>query len=160
MYSERAETDNDERWLRLAVSIAYKNAAQGGRPFGAVLVRHDEVLAEAVNEIHMTDNPTDHAELLLIRRASEEVGGDFNNCIIYASGHPCPMCLGAMYLCGISRVVYGASNQVAEPYGLSTDVIYRQFSLPLNEQYMKIRYLPTADVTDLYQDWKILNDRH
>ncbi|MCZ3003893.1 nucleoside deaminase, partial [Acinetobacter baumannii] len=88
--------------------------------FGAVLTLNGEVLVEAVNEIHLTQDPTAHAELLAIRAASQRVGARLEGCVIYASGQPCPMCLSAMYLCGVARVVFAASNAMAEPFGLST----------------------------------------
>ena len=99
---------DDQRHLQRAVALAQDNVARGGRPFGAVLVKHGEVLVEAVNQIHLDQDPTAHAEMLAMRRASQQLGTRLEGCVIYASGQPCPMCLGAMYLCGVSRVVFAA----------------------------------------------------
>eukprot|EP01132_Coremiostelium_polycephalum_P011930 gene11930-14594_t len=86
----------------------------------AVQLAKANVLVEAVNEIHLSRDPTAHAEMLAIRAASQQLGPRLDGCVIYASGQPCPMCLSAMHLCGISRVVFAASNDVAAPFGLST----------------------------------------
>ncbi len=87
---------NDERFLRQAIELAYANSANGGRPFGAVLVRNGEVVATGVNEILATNDPTAHAELTAIRAASRALGTpNLEGSAVYASGHPCPMCMAA-----------------------------------------------------------------
>ena len=148
---------NDEYYLNRAVELAARNVAEGGRPFGAVLVKNDHVLVEAVNSIHLSHDPTAHAELLAIRSASQQLGTRLDGCVIYASGQPCPMCLGAMYLFGVSRVVYAATNQQAEPFGLSTAAIYQQMALPLSDQQLPVRHLPQPAMTAIYQNWKALH---
>ncbi|MCS4248459.1 nucleoside deaminase [Pseudomonas sp. BIGb0164] len=149
---------DDHPHLQRAIALARANVSQGGRPFGAVLTHNGELLAEAVNEIHLTQDPTAHAELLAIRAASRLLGARLEGCVIYASGQPCPMCLSAMYLCGVERVVFAASNAMAEPFGLSTAVIGQQVGLPLDEQRLPIQHLPDAAMTTLYQQWKTLHD--
>lgn len=149
---------NDQPPLQRAIALARANVAQGGRPFGAVLTRHGQVLVEAVNEIHLSQDPTAHAELLAIRAASRQLGARLEGCVIYASGQPCPMCLSAMYLCGVERVVFAASNAMAEPFGLSTATIGQQVGLPLNEQSLPIQHVPDEAMTALYHHWKTLHD--
>lgn len=149
--------NNDEIYLQRAVELAANNVTAGGRPFAAVLVRHDQVIVEAVNSIHISQEPTAHAEMLAIRGASQQLGARLDGCVIYASGQPCPMCLGAMYLCGVSRVVYAATNQQAEPFGLSTAAIYQQMALPLSDQQLPVRHLPQPAMTAIYQNWKALH---
>ncbi|WP_339467553.1 nucleoside deaminase [Pseudomonas lurida] len=148
---------DDHLHLQRAIRLAQANVAHGGRPFGAVLTRNGEVLVDAVNEIHLTQDPTAHAELLAIRAASKLLGARLDGCVIYASGQPCPMCLSAMYLCGVERVVFAASNAMAEPFGLSTAAIGQQVGLPLSEQRLNIEHLPDAAMTALYREWKTLH---
>ncbi|NWF14390.1 nucleoside deaminase [Pseudomonas reactans] len=148
---------DDHQHLQRAIQLAQTNVAQGGRPFGAVLTRDGGVLVEAVNEIHLTQDPTAHAELLAIRAASRQLGTRLDGCVIYASGQPCPMCLSAMYLCGVERVVFAASNEMAEPYGLSTAAIGQQLGLPVSEQRLPIQHLPDEAMTTLYHQWKTLH---
>jgi tRNA(Arg) A34 adenosine deaminase TadA len=145
---------DDQHYLQRAVELARRNVQQGGRPFGALLVRNGRVLAEAVNEIHLSQDPTAHAEMLAIRAASRQLGPRLDDCVIYASGQPCPMCLAAMYLCGVSRAVFAASNEQAQPFGLSTAAIYQQLSKPLEAQRLPLLHLPQAAMIALYQDWQ------
>jgi tRNA(Arg) A34 adenosine deaminase TadA len=149
---------DDQQHLHHAVQLAKTNVAAGGRPFGAVLVRDGKVLVEAVNEIHLSQDPTAHAEMLAIRAASHQLGPRLEGCVIYASGQPCPMCLSAMYLCGISRVVFAASNEVAAPFGLSTAAIYQQMALPLAEQKLPVQHMHQAAMQALYGEWQALHD--
>jgi tRNA(Arg) A34 adenosine deaminase TadA len=149
---------DDQQHLHHAMQLAKANVAAGGRPFGAVLVRDGKVLVEAVNEIHLSRDPTAHAEMLAIRAASQQLGPRLDGCVIYASGQPCPMCLSAMHLCGISRVVFAASNDVAAPFGLSTAAIYQQLALPLAEQKLPVQHLPQAVMQALYREWQALHD--
>src|SRR5690554_2736491 len=95
-----------QRYLYQAIELARQNIASGGRPFGAVVVRDDQVIATGVNEIHLSHDVTDHAELLAIRAAARGHGPKaLHGSAVYASGHPCPMCLAAMRMAGVQTVV-------------------------------------------------------
>ncbi len=145
-----------ERYLQQAIELARQNMQNGGRPFGAVIVREGEVLATGVNEILSRRDPTAHAEMMAIRTASQTLGSaDLGGCTVYASGHPCPMCMAAMRMSGIGAVFYAYSNEDGAAHGLSTAAIYADLAKPFAEQSMQIRYLPVRpdSVTDLYVEW-------
>jgi guanine deaminase len=146
-----------ERFLREAIDLARENVRRrGGRPFGAVIVKDGAVVATGVNEIAATQDPTAHAELQAIRAASQALGSPrLDGCEVFASGHPCPMCLAAMYLTGIREVTYAYSNEDGEPYGLSTASIYEEMAKPLAAQTIKTAYLPVRpEGEDLYDLWR------
>ncbi len=144
------------RFLCQAIELAHANVEAGGRPFGAVVVRAGEVIATAVNETHLSRDVTDHAELLAIRAAARTHGPEaLKGSAVYASGHPCPMCLAAMRLAGVGEVAYAYSNEDGAPFNLSTADIYAELRKPFPEQSMTIRHVPTRleARTDLYDDW-------
>jgi len=148
---------NAQQYLREAIRLARANMEAGGRPFGAVLVRDGQVLATAVNQIHETHDPTSHAELNAIRAASQRLGSpSLAGSAVYASGHPCPMCMAAMRLAGVTEVAYAYSNDDGEPFGLSTAAIYADLARPFAEQSMKIAYVPVRQEgePDLYEAWQ------
>ena len=148
---------NAQHYLREAIRLAQANMEKGGRPFGAVIVRGDEVVATGVNEILTTNDPTSHAELNAIRAASQKLGSpSLAGCAVYASGHPCPMCMAAMRLAGVTDVAYAYSNDDGEPFGLSTAAIYADLARPFAEQSMHIRYMPVRldGEVDLYAEWQ------
>jgi tRNA(Arg) A34 adenosine deaminase TadA len=148
-----------DRFLAQAVELARKNVRNGGRPFGAVVVRGDTAIAEGVNEVASTRDPTAHAELLAIRAASRALGtARLEGCRVFASGHPCPMCLSAMYLSGIAEAVYAHTNEDGAPYGLSTAPIYAELAKPLAAQALKIGHTPVrCDGPHRYEMWRAAN---
>lgn len=148
---------SEQGFLSEAIELARANVEKGGRPFGAVIVKDGSVIASGVNEILRTNDPTSHAELNAIRKASQKLhSANLAGCTVYASGHPCPMCMAAMRMSGIGEVVYAYSNEDGALYGLSTAAIYAELAKPFAEQSMKIRYEPVRleSHTDLYLDWK------
>jgi guanine deaminase len=145
-----------ERFLCEAIDLARENLRNGGRPFGAVVVKDGAVIATGVNEVTTAQDPTAHAELQAIRAASRALGSlRLDGCAIYASGQPCPMCLAAMHVTGVSEVTYAYSSEDAEPYGLSRADIYAEMAKPLAQQSIKATYLPIRpDGSDLYEMWR------
>ena len=88
-----------EHYLKMALDLARQNAERGGRPFASVIVKDGKVVATAINAVAATGDPIAHAETEAIRAAAKALKSDqLDGCILYASGHPCPMCLAAMYV--------------------------------------------------------------
>ncbi|MDR6712848.1 tRNA(Arg) A34 adenosine deaminase TadA [Pseudomonas hunanensis] len=146
---------SNEQFMREALDLARANIHAGGRPFGAVLVYQGQVLARAVNEIHSTQDPTSHAEMQAIRKAAQALGqARLDGAEIFASGHPCPMCLAAMHLCGIERAWFAYDNSEGEPFGLSTAEVYAQMARPPQQQSLPLRSLKPSGEAHLYQEWQ------
>ena len=125
----------DKQFLQQAISLAKENVKAGGRPFGAVIVRDGAVVATGVNQMLELNDPTAHAELMALRQAGETLKRTrLEDCVVYASGQPCPMCLAAMRMAGISRIIYAYSNQDAEPFGLSTEAIAQSLRVEPQQQ--------------------------
>lgn len=148
---------NAERFLCQAIELARENIAMGGRPFGAVVVKDGNVVATGVNEVLTTNDPTAHAEMSAIRAAAQALGApSLAGCAVYASGNPCPMCMAAMRMAGVTQVAYAYSNEDGEAYGLSTAAVYADLAKPFAEQSMKIAYVPVRPEgqADLYGEWQ------
>jgi len=98
-------------WMRLALRQAQMAFEQGEVPIGAVIVHNDQVIAEAYNEKEQRKDPTAHAEVLAIRRASEILGSwRLTDAIMYVTLEPCPMCAGAIVQSRLKRIVYGCAD--------------------------------------------------
>jgi len=144
-----------QAFMQLALAEARANILEGGRPFGAVLVRDGQVIARAANGIHLDHDPTAHAELLAMRAAGRALGSPrLDGCVIYASGQPCPMCLAAMHLSGVAAAYYAYANADGEPYGLSTAAVYAQMALPLDQQHLPVQRLTPEGEEGLYRAWQ------
>lgn len=145
-----------ETFMREAIALARANIDEGGRPFGAVVVRDGQVVARAVNTIHVSHDPTAHAELEAIRAASRVLGSArLDGCEVYASGHPCPMCLAAMHLCGVQAAYYAYSNEEGEPFGLSTAAVYAEMARPPRQHLtLPLHPLRPQGEDGLYRAWQ------
>ncbi|XP_048572710.1 guanosine deaminase-like isoform X1 [Triticum urartu] len=114
-----AAQDREHKFLSIAVEEAYRAVDRGhGRPFGAVVVRNDQVVVSCHNMVVKNTDATAHAEVTAIREACKKLGKiDLSDCEMYASCEPCPMCFGAVRLSRIKRLVYGATAETAIAMG-------------------------------------------
>ena len=144
-------------FMEKAVRLAAENVKEGGQPFGAVLVKDDEVLAEGVNELHMKYDVSGHAELLAIRHAQEKLQThDLSGTTMYASGCPCPMCLTSMYYAGIEDIYYCASIEETKAAGLGpAEIIYADLAKPNEERRIVMKEMPLAEgLENPMTEWK------
>lgn len=133
--------------MERAVELAIENVRDGGQPFGAVLVKNNNVVAEGVNELHKKYDVSGHAELLAIRRAQEQLQtNNLSGYTMYASGEPCSMCLTAMYFAGIEKVFYCTSVEDAVEVGLErSKVIYEEIQKTKKERTLSMTQLPLKE---------------
>ncbi|WP_432533038.1 nucleoside deaminase [Kineococcus arenarius] len=119
----------EEYFLDRAVELATKNVAEGGGPFGAVLVRGGELLATGQNRVTRDNDPTAHAEVQAIRAACRRAGTfSLAGSTLYSSCEPCPMCLASSLWARVDRVVYAADRDDAARGGFDDRAFYELFS--------------------------------
>lgn len=115
----------DQHWLARAVDLAVANVADGGGPFGAVVVRDGELVATGQNRVTRDLDPTAHAEVTAIRAACQALGTfALDGCTLYASCEPCPLCLTASLWARLDRVVYAADRHDAARGGFDDLAFY------------------------------------
>lgn len=103
--------DQHRQFMKLAIDNAHIAYNNGDIPVGALIVKNNQVIASAYNEVEYRKDPTAHAELSVIKKATELLGDKFLcGCTLYVNLEPCPMCSGAIVLSRISELVYGASD--------------------------------------------------
>ncbi len=114
----------------IQLSIEGVQSGQGG-PFGAVIVREGRIIAEGMNRVTSTNDPTAHAEVLAIRQACEKLGGfELKDCELYTSCEPCPMCLGAIYWARLSRIYFANTAEDAAKIGFDDSFLYEELKQP------------------------------
>lgn len=153
----RSRRDMMDQFMKRAVDLAVENVHNGGGPFGAVLVKDGEIVAEGVNELHEKYDISGHAELLAIRKAQEDLQThDLSGYVMYASGEPCPMCLSAMYMSGIREGYYCASIEDAAEVGIDGSVkLYADLKKSRAERSLKMKHMPLEDgQTDPMKLWQ------
>ncbi len=147
-------TAEDARWITRAVRLATVNVAQGGGPFGALIVRDGAVLAEGQNRVTVELDPTAHAEVVAIRRACA-AAGDFAlvGATLYTSCEPCPLCLSAALWARVSRVVYAADRHDAADGGFDDREFYELFTRDRSEWDVVIEADPIPSAVAPFTAW-------
>lgn len=146
---------SDHGFLKRAVDIAYDHMRSGeGKPFGAVLVLNGKPLAEGWNSVFASKDMTAHAELMAIRRASKVLGhGDLSGSVLYASGEPCPMCMGAMYLAGVARCFYATTWEEAKAIGVQSEQIRAEYEKSPAERRIPSIHAPMPEASAAFEEW-------
>ena len=122
--------------MRKAIELSIKSVRNGGGPFGAVIAREGEIIAEGSNGVTIYNDPTAHAEVTAIRKACEKLGTfELKGCEIYTSCEPCPMCLGAIYWAHLDKIYYANDRKDAAEIGFDDDFIYQE--IEVKPQYRK-----------------------
>jgi tRNA(Arg) A34 adenosine deaminase TadA len=154
-------TEPRDRFLQAALVLAEENARSGrGGPFGAVVVKDGEIVAEGVNLVTGGNDPTAHAEIMAIREACRRLNTfDLSGCELYASCEPCPMCLGAVYWARLDRLVYAATRQDAATAGFDDALIYDEISLAPRDRSLTTIQMAHPGRGLPFAAWAALADR-
>ncbi|NRD77779.1 nucleoside deaminase [Bacillus sp. BRMEA1] len=135
----------NEMYMRMAVDIALENVLTNrGGPFGAVIVRNGHLISIGRNQVTVRNDPTAHAEIEAIRAACKYLNTfQLEDCEIYTSGEPCPMCLGAIYWARLKAIYYASTSKDAAQIGFQDDYIFKQYTLPVEQRSIPmVRIIP------------------
>ncbi len=147
-------TEQDKAWMREAIRLADESVKNGGGPFGAVVVKDDELVAGSANSVTINNDPTAHAEVNAIRAACRKLNTfDLTGCVIYTSCEPCPMCLGAIYWAHIDRIYYGNTRKDARDIAFADDFIYEELERPLAKRTVPILPLLRDEAIHTFRLW-------
>lgn len=150
----------DTRWIARAIQLAEENVRAGGGPFGAVIVRDGQLIAEGVNEVTLVNDPTAHAEVTAIRAAGKALGSfDLSGTEVYASCEPCPMCLGAIYWARIDVVYFAADRHDAANAGFADEFIYQEFASGPALRRIPLNHVLHPDSRRPFTLWRLKENR-
>ncbi len=150
----------DREIMQRAIDLAAESVRKGGGPFGAVVVKDGEVIAESANSVTPDNDPTAHAEVNAIRLACKKLGTFMlDGCEIYASCEPCPMCLGAIYWAHITKIYYAGNRADAAKAGFDDDFIYREINInPEKRSVPAFNFMPEEGAA-VFKLWLDKEDR-
>lgn len=149
-----------KEYMRKAIELSAENIRNGGGPFGAVIVRGDEIVATGVNRVTCNCDPTAHAEVSAIRAASAKLGTfDLSGCEIYTSCEPCPMCLGAIYWAHLDKIYYANTKADAKAIDFDDSFIYDELALPLEKRHLTILPLMRDRAIKAFEKWADKSDK-
>jgi guanine deaminase len=146
----------DNPFMARAIQLSLNNVQSGrGGPFGAVVVKDGNIVAEAANLVTATNDPTAHAEVLAIREACKKLRVfDLEGCEIYSSCEPCPMCLGAIYWARLARVYFANAAADASKVGFDDSLIYREIAQPHSQRQIPMIQMMRKQALAAFRAWE------
>lgn len=150
-----------EELMRRAIAVSENSVRNGGGPFGAVIASKDgEIIAEASNSVTIDHDPTAHAEVNCIRKATAKLGTfDLAEYDIYTSCEPCPMCLGAIYWAHLDKIYYANDRKDAAAIGFDDDFIYQELELKNEDRHKKMELLLPEEAKKAFEMWAQSTDK-
>jgi tRNA(Arg) A34 adenosine deaminase TadA len=150
-----------QKFMRAAIRISLaKMRANEGGPFGAVVVRKGRIVGRGWNRVTSTNDPTAHAEVSAIRDACRRLRTfQLDECELYTSCEPCPMCLAAIYWARFRKVFYANTRKDAARIAFDDDFIYQEVSRPIARRKIPMRQLLRAEAQEAFAEWATKADR-
>ena len=149
-----------EELMRRAIKLSADSVANGGGPFGAVIVRDGEIVAEGSNGVTILNDPTAHAEVSAIRQACKKLNSfDLTGCEICTSCEPCPMCLGAIYWAHIDKIYYANDRKDAANIGFDDELIYQEMEVQPQYRKKPSEILLNNEAIKVFQQWTEKTDK-
>jgi tRNA(Arg) A34 adenosine deaminase TadA len=149
------------KFMREAIRLSIQMMRRGqGGPFGAVVVRKGKIVGRGSNQVTSANDPTAHAEIVAIRAACKRLKTfQLDDCDLYTSCEPCPMCLSAIYWARLGNVFYANTRQDAARIDFDDDLIYREVALPIGKRTLKMKQLLHAEALAAFAEWQRKTDK-
>tara|TARA_A100001011_G_scaffold353445_1_gene394998 strand:- start:802 stop:1269 length:468 start_codon:yes stop_codon:yes gene_type:complete len=142
-------------FMKRAILLSIQNIGNNGGPFGCVIVKDNEIIAEGVNRVTLNNDPTAHAEIVAIRKACKKLNTfDLKGCELYSSCEPCPMCLSAIYWSHIDKVYFGNSREDAAKIKFDDKFIYDELALEISERKIPISQISRDEAIEAFNLWE------
>lgn len=147
--------DIHKKFLIEALAIASDSIKHSGGPFGALVVKDDQIIAIGANAVVKTNDPTAHAEIVAIRRACQKLKTyQLKGYTLYSSCEPCPMCLSALYWARIDALYFALSRDDAAAIGFDDAFIYKEVALRPEERSLKTEHILIPQAKDIFVMWQ------
>ena len=147
--------------MQAAIELAREGMLAGkGGPFGCVIVKGEEIVGRGSNMVISTMDPTAHAEVVAIRDACKNIGNfQLDDCEVYTSCEPCPMCLGALYWARVKKVVYANTRYDAAAIEFDDDFIYQEIPKPLEARTLSCVHVTLPEAQNVFKEWMNKSDK-
>ena len=151
----------NKKYMREAIRLSIDMMRRGkGGPFGAVVVKGNRIVGRGSNEVTSGNDPTAHAEIVAIRDACRRLKTfQLDECDLYTSCEPCPMCLSAMYWARVRSVFYGNTRRDAARIAFDDDFIYREVALPIRKRKLVMKQLLRDEALKAFTEWETKADK-
>jgi guanine deaminase len=157
-----SNTDH-EKFLRRAIELSARASLEysTGGVFGAVVVRDGKIVAEGMNRVVASHDPTWHAEMEAIRLACITLQSfKLKGCTLYTAGEPCPMCMATAYWAEIDRIFYSATVEDAFTYGQFDDrYIFKELALPPERRKISMQQMLREEAVEVWKKYQAKPDK-
>jgi tRNA(Arg) A34 adenosine deaminase TadA len=151
----------EQKFMAEAILLSQNGVRNNeGGPFGCVIVKNDKIIGRGNNRVTSANDPTAHAEVVAIRDACKNLGTfQLEDCEVYSSCEPCPMCLGAIYWARPKLVYYANSREDAASIGFDDSMIYEELAIELGKRRIPIINLGREEALKVFKEWQNKSDK-
>lgn len=149
------DQSNHTLFMREAIRLSKVAIDNGeGGPFGCVIVKNDTIVGKGYNNVTSTNDPTAHAEITAIRDACKNLKTfQLNDCVMYTSCEPCPMCFGAIYWARLMRVFFANTKKDAARIGFDDAFIYEEITVTMEERSIPMHNISREEALVVFDQW-------
>lgn len=154
-------TDSERKFMLEAIRLAQNGVdADVGGPFGAVVVKANEIVGRGWNQVTSSNDPTAHAEIMAIREACKNLDSfQLDGCVLFTSCEPCPMCLGAIYWARPERIYYACDRKDAAKVGFDDQFIYDEVARDVRDRKIETINLLRDEALAVFENWEKKSDK-
>lgn len=159
--TENPQRPGSEVFMARVIELSRESMnSKNGGPFGALVVRGNDIISEGTNSVTSTNDPTAHAEIVAIRRACSKLKTfQLEGCDIYCSCEPCPMCLGAIYWARPRAVYFAGERADAAQAGFDDAFIYEELMVQPAGRRIPMEQMMRAEAMKVLAEWKAKPDK-
>ena len=151
---------NNSQFMLKAIELSIKSAKAKGGPFGCVIVKNNQIIAEGHNQVTSNNDTTAHAEIVAIRNACTKLNNFFlKGCDLYTSCEPCPMCLSAIYWSHVDNIYYANTRMDAKDIDFDDSFIYSEVKKDINERKIKMIQINRDEALEAFKIWQNKEDK-
>ena len=153
-------TDEDKKYMTVAIRLSEQSITDGGGPFGAIVVKDGKVIGRGTNCVTTSNDPTAHAEIVAIREACKILNSfQLEGCTLYTSTEPCPMCFGAIYWARLDKVCFANTREDAAHIHFDDTLIYNEIAVPHNKKKIPFVQLMREEAQVAFSVWNEKGDK-
>ena len=152
--------NKSKNFMTRAIELSLASVRSNGGPFGCVIVKNNEIIAEGSNKVTIINDPTAHAEIVTIRKACKALNNfNLEGTEMYTSCEPCPMCLSAIYWSHIDKIYYGNTRLDAAKIGFDDNYIYNELSKKKSQRKIPMQQINQEDAIKVFKEWELKLDK-
>jgi len=148
------------QFMKRAIELSVESVNNGGGPFGSVIVKDNKIIAEGYNKVTSNNDPTAHGEIVAIREACKKLNNfSLNQCELYSTCEPCPMCLSAIYWARIDKIYYANTRDDARKIDFDDSLIYTELQKNIDKRKISMIQIMRNEALKAFELWDRKKDK-